>query len=55
MPGQGWEGVLPPDVLTRLKRQHPNILLIGPAAFALAAMKSNRTRRSATDRVVEAA
>lgn len=40
MPGQGWEGVLPPDVLTRLKRQHPNILLIGPAAFALAAMKS---------------
>jgi hypothetical protein len=40
LPGQGRDAVLPQEVLTRLKRQHPNILLIGPAAFALAALKS---------------
>lgn len=39
IPGERRE-VLPPEVLTRLKRQHPNILLIGPSAFALAALKS---------------
>jgi Sigma-54 interaction domain len=40
IPGQSWEAALPQEVLNRLKRQHPNILLIGPAAFALAALKS---------------
>ena len=39
-PSEGRGVVLPQEVLTRLKRQHPNILLIGPAAFALAALKS---------------
>ena len=39
MPG-GWDNVLPQDVLTRLKRQHPNILVVGPAAFVNAALRS---------------
>src|SRR5436305_9800181 len=40
MPGGGWDAMLPNDVLTRLTRQRPNILLVGPAAFAQAALKS---------------
>ena len=39
MPGES-QSALPHGVLARLKRQHPNILLIGPAGFALAALKS---------------
>ena len=40
LPGGRWGGVLHQDVVTRLRRQHPNILLIGPAAFALEALNS---------------
>jgi hypothetical protein len=40
MPGTGSETVLPQDVLARLTRQHPNILLVGPAAFIHAALKT---------------
>ena len=38
MPGGGWDAMLSNDVLTRLTRQRPNILLVGPAAFAQAAL-----------------
>jgi len=40
IPGEGWDNVLPQEVLTRLKRQHPNILVVGPAAFVHAALRS---------------
>jgi len=40
MPGEGWDNVLTQDVLARLKRQHPNILVVGPAAFVHAALRS---------------
>jgi len=40
MPGEGWHDVLPQDVLTRLKRQHPNLLVVGPVAFVHAALRS---------------
>lgn len=39
MPGSGWDAVLPQDVLTRLSRQHPNMLLVGSSAFTNAALK----------------
>jgi len=40
MPGESWDNVLPQDVLTRLERQHPNVLVVGPAAFVHAALRS---------------
>lgn len=40
IPGERQEAVLSQDVLMRLKRQHPNILLIGPPSFMLGALKS---------------
>jgi len=40
MPGTSSEAVLPHDVLARLTRQHPNILLVGPVAFIHGALKS---------------
>jgi hypothetical protein len=39
MPVDRWDAVLPEEVLTRLTRQHPNILLVGPTAFTDAALK----------------
>ena len=39
MPVDRWDAVLPDEVLTRLTRQHPNILLVGPATFTDAALK----------------
>jgi hypothetical protein len=39
MPVDRWDVVLPEEVLTRLTRHHPNILLVGPAAFTDAALK----------------
>ena len=39
MPVDRWDAVLPDEVLTRLARQHPNILLVGPAAFTAAALR----------------
>ena len=38
MPAGGWDAILPQGVLTRLTQQHPNILLVGPAAFTNAAL-----------------
>ncbi len=40
MPGEDWDAVVPQDVLTRLQRQHPNVLLVGPPSFLSAALKS---------------
>jgi hypothetical protein len=39
VPGKSWHAVLPQERLTRLARQRPNILLIGPASFTRAALK----------------
>ena len=39
MPVDRWDAALPDEVLTRLTRQHPNILLVGPEAFTGAALK----------------
>jgi hypothetical protein len=39
MPVDRWDAVLPDEVLTRLTRQHPNILLVGPETFTDAALK----------------
>lgn len=39
MPVDRWDAVLPEEVLTRLTRQHPNILLVGPATFTDAAVR----------------
>jgi len=39
MPVEQWDAVLPHEVLTRLTRQHPNVLLVGPPAFTEAALK----------------
>jgi hypothetical protein len=39
MPVDRSDAVLPDEVLTRLTRQHPNILLVGPAAFTDSALK----------------
>jgi hypothetical protein len=39
MPVDRRDAVLPEEVLSRLTRQHPNILLVGPAAFTDAALK----------------
>jgi hypothetical protein len=40
MPGKTWDAVVPQEVLTRLQRQHPNVLLVGPTGFVNAALKS---------------
>jgi len=39
MPVDRWDAVLPEEMLTRLTRQHPNILLVGPTAFTDACLK----------------
>ena len=39
MPVDRWDAVLPEEMLTRLTRQHPNILLVGPATFTEAALR----------------
>src|SRR5262245_32765979 len=39
MPVDRWDAVLPEELLTRLTRQHPNILLVGPATFTEAAIR----------------
>jgi hypothetical protein len=38
VPGKSWHAVLPQERLTRLARQRPNILLIGPTSFTHAAL-----------------
>jgi hypothetical protein len=39
MPVEHWDAVLPDEVLTRLTRQHPNVLVVGPPAFTNAALR----------------
>ncbi len=42
LPGtsEAWETAIPQEVLTRLTRRHPNILLVGPVPFIHAALKT---------------
>ncbi len=40
MPGEHWDAVVPKDVLAQLRRQHPNLLLIGPTGFVNGALKT---------------